>query len=439
MNASIAPFEPTARPADKHRPLLPGARVRLDAASCLPERFPANACELCVEACPLALLETGGGAPRLIDAAATQAQVTTPTLASLAAPRGGVAQPRGGLSADPCIGCGQCAAVCPSGALHVDGFALPAGLSAELPAEPELLVDCWRVPAAESPAGTLRVPCLGGLSTGWLLALFDAAGERPIRLLERGHCGDCPAGAGIKSLLAAISETRMHLFECGVAMSLMPMLAWRPCNTPLLPAIPESTAEMPLPRRGFFRSLLGESLKTVDAARPVADAALITLRAPMQPLQRLRLVTALASIARRHERPLPARALPHLSLGACDANGVCAAVCPTGALQKTTPTAGRVELRFESMRCIACHQCVRVCPERSLRLDVQGGAAAAVILAGWQQRECASCGADFSDPATSAEQASVAGLCSTCRKTKALSRGVAAFLRPPVSSDVSQP
>jgi ferredoxin len=405
MNASIAPLDP----ADRHRPLLPGAPVRLDAASCLPERFPANACELCVEACPLALLEARGGAPRLVYAAATQA--------------------------DACIGCGQCAAVCPSGALHVDGFALPV----ELPDEAELLVDCWRVPAAESPVGTLRVPCLGGLSAGWLLSLFNQSGERPIRLLERGQCAECPAGAGIKSLLAAITETRMLLFECGVDMSLMPMLAWRPCNTLLLPAIPASTAEVPLPRRGFFRALLGEGVRTVDAARPVPDAALITLRTPMHPLQRMRLVTALASIARRHERPLPARVLPHLSLGACDANGVCAAVCPTGALQKLVPAADRAELRFESLRCIACNQCARVCPERSLRLDVQGGEAKPVVLAAWRQRECVRCGSDFSDPAASAEPASAASLCSTCRKTEALSRGVAAFLRPTLGSDVSQP
>jgi ferredoxin len=405
MNAPIAPLDP----ADRHRPLLPGARVRLDAASCLPERFPANTCELCVEACPLALLEARGGAPRLVYAAATQA--------------------------DACIGCGQCAAVCPSGALHVDGFALPV----ELPDEAELLVDCWRLPVAESPVGTLRVPCLGGLSAGWLLSLFNQSGERPIRLLERGHCGDCPAGAGIKSLLASITETRMLLFECSVDMSQMPMLAWRPCHTPLLPAIPESTAEVPLPRRGFFRSLLGESLKAVEAARPASDSSPITLRSPMQPLQRLRLATALNGIARRHDRQLPTRILPHLSLGACDANGVCAAVCPTGALQKITPAAGQAELRFESMRCIACNQCARVCPERSLRLDMQGGEAAVVVLAKWQQCECTRCGADFSDPAASAEPASAASLCSTCRKTEALSRGVAAFLRPTLGSDVSQP
>jgi ferredoxin len=112
----------------------------------------------------------------------------------------------------------------------------------------------------------------------------------------------------------------------------------------------------------------------------------------MHPLQRMRLVTALASIARRHERPLPARVLPHLSLGACDANGVCAAVCPTGALQKLVPAADRAELRFESLRCIACNQCARVCPERSLRLDVQGGEAKPVVLAAWRQRECVRCG-----------------------------------------------
>lgn len=403
MSASHAPLAA----ADRHRPLVAGARVRLDAASCLPERFPANACDICVEACPLALLETGGGAPRLIE--------------------------RASFAADACIGCGQCAARCPSGALQVDGFAVPAGF----PDARELLVDCWRVPGTESPPGALRVPCLGGLGLGWLLLVFDRSGERPIRLLEHGHCADCPAGPGIRELLATISEARMLLAECGVDLDAMPMLAFRPGAVPLLPAIPDAGAETPLPRRGFFRSLLGESLRTAEAARPAAAQA-VNLRVVMQPLERMRVMPALAGIARRHARPLPVRALPHLSLGECDANGVCAAVCPTGALHQAA-AAGRVELRFDSMRCIACAQCARVCPGRSLRLDNQGGAAGVAVLATWLQRECARCGADFSDPATTAERADEADLCPVCRKTEALSMGVAAFLRPSRGSDVSQP
>jgi Fe-S-cluster-containing hydrogenase component 2 len=245
-------------------------------------------------------------------------------------------------------------------------------------------------------------------------------------------------------LLAAITETRMLLFECGVDMSLMPMLAWRPCHTPAAAGDPRvDGGGAAAASRLSSRSLLGEGVRgRRGGAAGCRMPALITLRSPMHPLQRLRLVDR----AGRHRPPPRAgrcrRAiLPHLSLGACDANGVCAAVCPTGALQKARAR-GRTsaELRFESLRCIACNQCARVCPERSLRLDVQGGEAAGR----WSSppggnASARAAAADFSDPAASAEPASAASLCSTCRKTEALSRGVAAFLRPTLGSDVSQP
>ena len=407
MNASVAAVSPIHRPEDRHRPLVSSGRLRLDAAACLPERFPDQACGRCIAACPLALLEANGGAPRLVD------QVRQ--------------------CDDACIGCGQCAAVCPSGALHVDGFAVPF----EIPGEAELLIDCWRVPAAESPTGALRVPCLGGLTTGWLLSLFDEAGERAIRLLDRGQCADCPAGAGSGMLLAAISEARLLLFECGVDILRMPMLVGRACGAPLLPAIPERNAETPIARRAFFRALLGESVRVVEAATPSRGAGPAILRSPVQPLPRLRLVAALASIARRHQRPVPRRALPRLSLASCEAHGVCAAVCPTGALHKRPPAGGRSELGFAALRCIACAQCVRACPEQALSLDAAGGSADDEVLRTWRQIECTRCGADFAQPAAGPDGKTA--LCSACRKTETFSLGVAAFLRAPVSSDVSQP
>ena len=86
-------------------------------------------------------------------------------------------------------------AVCPTGALAAAGF---EKLDEEISIAEGAVVrlECERVPREDSVAGATRVPCLGGLGTGELLALREAAGDREIRLMDRGWCAECPAGKG---------------------------------------------------------------------------------------------------------------------------------------------------------------------------------------------------------------------------------------------------
>lgn len=59
---------------------------------------------------------------------------------------------------------------------------------------------------------------------------------------------------------------------------------------------------------------------------------------------------------------------------ACTACGVCAAVCPTGAIQPKTPAVADTSL------CIACFACVRHCPEEAKHFADAGIAAFAAML-----------------------------------------------------------
>lgn len=375
------------------RRLDAGRELHLSASHCLPARYPEQACDLCVEACPVDAIGSVAGIPALTGT---------------------------------CIGCGQCAAACPSGALDLAGFQLPA-IADDV--GDEIFVDCWRVPFEMSPAGALRVPCLAGLGTGWLAGLVERAGERPVHLLDRGACDACPAGKGVSGLRARVSEARILLFESGVAPESLPSITFVPTETALTPGIPESSQEMRMGRRSFFRNLAGQMARGAEqvAATGIDADDPIVLRQEVEPIDRLRLVTALATIARRHQRDLPNKVLPHLSLGDCSGHGICAGVCPTGALTRAIvgDTVGdAAELKFLAARCIACGQCARSCPDKALRVATTGGSAAVEVLARWPERRCTECGESFFG--TSGD------VCPACSKTQQLFHGMAALSQPRV-------
>lgn len=203
-----------------YRRLHEGARVGLRAEACLPLRSRYAECDRCVTSCPVGVLhrsETGFA----LD--------------------------------DGCLGCGRCAAACAMGALGVAGFDIGSVHAAE---GETLCVDCWRVPVESSPKNAVRVPCLGGLSVGQLLGLHLAAGVRPLVLLDRGWCEQCPAGGGeAHPIEASLALACQSLRDVGVAAADLPHIERR--HRPIREAeagIPEPESMQTLSRRDFFNS-----------------------------------------------------------------------------------------------------------------------------------------------------------------------------------------
>jgi ferredoxin len=311
--------------------------------------------------------------------------------------------------ASGCVDCGRCAVVCPTEALSVPGFDLTPTTGGMI------AIDCWRVPAADSPSEALRVPCLGGLSTASLAELTAEADGRPVALLDRGFCARCPAGASehpdAHPAAPVIDEVRRLLDDCGVAPTDGPRLIAMPLPAArMVEGMGEPLLESRVSRRALFT---GQALRTnqpAPRAGPPAQTAGQGRRRLLAALQRL-------SAA---ERPLPARLFPSLTAnGACADHRVCASACPTGALTGYADEAAR-GLRFDAAACIGCDLCTRLCPEQALTLDGSNETMTDRTpqpLTRHAIRTCPECGAEHSN---------IEPFCPACRRDRDFARS--AFL-----------
>lgn len=344
--------------------LRPEAPLGLRAAACLALRAPVVGCRGCVNACPGGKIALGVGGPAL---------------------------------AEGCDGCGRCAAACPTGALRTPGFAVTPS-----PHTTTVDLECWRVPSKASSRDSLRLPCLGGLSSARLLEICADAGKRPVRLLDRGFCTDCPnGGADMHPAAAVLSETKRLLTAVGIPEALHPRLHAAPLPAAQRLAEPQGYAvEQRVDRRAFLGALSAHTLAAADQIRPLglagADATPAALRERALPEERTRLLAALRRLA--PETALPAALFPSLRVGsACTDHRICVAACPTGALfsYERGEDGG---IAFLAAACVACGACARLCPEEAITLEAAGNnlrPEQAQVITRFSRRHCPECGSEF--------------------------------------------
>ncbi len=381
MSQGNAPLE------RKYQPLRSNHPLGLLEDACLPLRAPRYArCRACEEACPVRALHVEETVIHL---------------------------------RDDCLRCGRCAAACPMGALGLPGFSVP-----EVPRETvqPVAVDCWKVPARLSPDGSLRVPCLGGLSPGRILELVTAAGPRAVELLDRGWCAECSAGQGAGHPAAGSLRQAQSLLEAaGSGGARLPRLRVLHMPIGLMPAeIPPSVSETRMSRRSFFSALTAKAAVAIDQVRPLPGTEARRRRGfekqPVPSRERRRVLLAMERIGQSAWLAPPPGLFHHVEVSAgCNNHQLCASICPTGALAAFEQDS-RSELMFDMELCIGCGECRAICPTHALSLLPDGYNAHGealpdhpIRLTSFGEKSCSECGQSYADNSDE-------GRCPQCRK-----------------------
>jgi formate hydrogenlyase subunit 6/NADH:ubiquinone oxidoreductase subunit I len=325
----------------------------------------------------------------------------------------------GPVVSDRCSDCGLCQNACPTEALRsglrTEFYLLNRTASLlrqeEASGRPkELVVHCRE---AQSQGGdALPVSCLGGVSEnviiGAALLGFDQVS------LVTGICSECRLEQGEKLLSRSVACAKAVL----EGMALLENIAIAVVQEP-------GERETVRSRREIFSSLarrmrdhaafFGHRTERAIRERVSRELGREDQRATPSPRREL-----LRELLDRGCRANPGavvyrREFPwgriRVREGECSACGVCARVCPTGAICEEAEKGSRYRLHFDASACTNCGLCQEACPliefdERFALADITGGQSR--IVASVELSSCVVCGEVI--PAGGREA------CSTCAK-----------------------
>ena len=263
------------------------------------------------------------------------------------------------LEAQRCTECGACMAVCPS-----DGFVdrTMDKLHDYLLEAKEIVLNC---PQA-IPIG-FEIPCLGILDRDGWMTLMLLAKEKPVTIVT-GVCAECEDRQACAASVQTFKQVHMDWPEhAAVRIQVRPDKEVVEPESEVVP--PRSV--VPRVRMTGWRQ---RSRDKIEEWLPnlVADETYTI------PKYRQWLIEVLEKTL---EGKIPFRALSIAD--SCTSCGVCAAICPQGALQKreemnSGPEDPAKEDKIASMRlilepqkCVQCGRCVEICRSQALTFSIK--------------------------------------------------------------------
>ncbi len=374
--------------------------IRLNTDQCLRARYRFSACEACVRACPTNALHLDG---------------------SIA------------LNAEICAACRACLHVCPTGALDGnDGAAELFRCITELHQPHHIELACSQHPAPEKGSPDVNVVvrvsgCLAALGPSMYLSVLALGVERVAVRLDA--CPTCSIGKVCSEISNTLSIVPRLLASLGIdarvmGLSVVPDQADRPVYDAQHP---------PVSRYALFHMFGAGGPRRTWRALAGEDEQSATIKLPSR--ERRRLLAALHHLPLRNVNT-PVEGLSFTRMTAddrCTACGVCARICPTGALSFTVTEDDDYVLAFSSGACIDCGACSKLCAASSLhRADAIFAdvlASGPIALRAGMLRSCTACGARFAAETSS----DLCPVCDVRRKNPSGSR-LSSDLKKPIAS-----
>lgn len=283
------------------------------------------------------------------------------------------------LNTKQCTECGVCMAVCPS-----DGFVdrmmdeLHNYLFSDQ--EQEIILNCPRA----VPLG-YEISCLGMLHRDLWSTLILLSHKKAVSLIT-GTCAECED----KAACAVSVQTFKSLHADWPGHSPVRILV-KPDQGEEVPPKNDAPPTKSVARRDALGLWREQNWKKVEGWLPGLTAE------ETYPVPRTRRWLAEA-LQKNEEQKVPFWTLTVTDT--CTSCGVCAAICPQGALEKRE-TDGKVRLVFEPFKCVQCNRCVEICRPKALTLTVKPFThrllMGKILLFEGSPRYCSRCGKQIFD------------------------------------------
>jgi len=279
------------------------------------------------------------------------------------------------FDASRCNDCALCTRDCPTEVFSHDTFS-PIDFVNLAEGKNELELHCQFADESEVKSGSLPIPCHGLLDERLLIGL-SAVGVKSVHLHGLSKCEACPTRVGAKRLVQTLERPA-------------------PALTARLPSVLDDSGtsgaiagtddharrtETPMDRRGFLNTsvnavayaalsaLPGNLLhsQNKEAGKVVSDPNQCTVKHIPQSHHLTLFNLRSGQLSTEAPGDMPAWFHEVRAQGECDACGICALGCPTGALliEDADQT---LMLHFRSAACIGCGLCTASCPRQALQL-----------------------------------------------------------------------